>query len=127
MSNIRRRIDTLDELPTGDTDGSASIWRQIQQFPRLDALARRLLSTPSVKLQLLSGPGETAGVLVGSSNAARELRQDVALAAQAAVRVMIVGEPGVGKRRLAKLIHRHGAASGAPFVRAQCDSLAPSD
>ena len=53
----------------------------------------------------------------------RELRDDVALAAQTPVRVMIVGEYGVGKKRLAKLIHRHSARREAPFVSVRCARL----
>jgi two-component system response regulator HydG len=65
-------------------------------------------------------PGEIAGILVGSSIAARELREDVALASRTPVRVMVEGEYGVGKRRLARLIHRQSIRGRAAFVKVRC-------
>lgn len=65
-------------------------------------------------------PGEIAGILVGSSAAARELREDLLLASRTPVRVMLAGEYGVGKRRLARLIHRQSVRGRAPFVKVRC-------
>jgi DNA-binding NtrC family response regulator len=86
-------------------------------------VARGLLSTSTVKNFSAASPGEIAAILVGSSAAARELREDIALASQAPVRVLIAGEYGVGKKRLARLIHRQSVRSRAPFVSLQCSEL----
>ncbi|MGH9254464.1 MAG: sigma-54-dependent transcriptional regulator [Vicinamibacterales bacterium] len=67
-----------------------------------------------------ANPGEIAGILVGASAAARELREEIALASRVPIRLMIAGEQGVGKKRLAKLIHRRSVRSHAPFVSVRC-------
>ena len=86
-------------------------------------MARWLLYTPAVTHRSVLHPGEVAGILVGGSAAVRELREDIVLASRAPVRVMIVGEYGVGKRRLARLIHRQSVRSRAPFVSVRCAEL----
>jgi transcriptional regulator of aroF, aroG, tyrA and aromatic amino acid transport len=75
---------------------------------------------PTVTHRSVLNPGEVAGILVGASAAVRELREDIVLASRAPVRVMIAGEYGVGKRRLARLIHRQSVRGRAPFVRVRC-------
>jgi len=87
------------------------------------SVARWLLYTPAVTHRSVLHPGEVAGILVGGSAAVRELREDIVLASRAPVRVMIVGEYGVGKRRLARLIHRQSVRSRAPFVSVRCAEL----
>lgn len=65
-------------------------------------------------------PGEIASTLVGSSAAAVELRQETELAGRVSARVLIVGETGVGKERLARTIHRRSIRCRGPFVAVQC-------
>lgn len=65
-------------------------------------------------------PGEIAAALIGSSAAVRELRQEAELASRLFVQVMIKGEHGLGKERLARLIHRQSLRCRAPFVAVRC-------
>jgi two-component system, NtrC family, C4-dicarboxylate transport response regulator DctD len=83
-------------------------------------VASRLLSTTTVRHWGALDPGEIAGILVGLSAAAQELREDLILASRTPVRVMLAGEYGVGKRRLARLMHRQSVRSRAPFVKVRC-------
>jgi DNA-binding NtrC family response regulator len=68
-------------------------------------------------------PGEIGATLIGPSAATRELREEVELAAPLAAHVMIAGEYGVGKKRLAKLLHRRSLRGRAPFVTVRCAEL----
>ena len=68
-------------------------------------------------------PGEIGATLIGSSAAAGELREEVEFAAQQTVNVMLAGEYGVGKTRLARLLHRRSLRCGAPFVTVRCAQL----
>jgi DNA-binding NtrC family response regulator len=62
----------------------------------------------------------TATALIGSSAAIRDLQQEAELAARLDVRVLIAGEYGVGKKRLARLIHAEGPRHRGPFIRIRC-------
>jgi DNA-binding NtrC family response regulator len=64
--------------------------------------------------------GEIGATLIGASAATRELREEIEFAAPLTVHVMIAGEYGVGKKRLAKLLHRRSLRGGAPFVTVRC-------
>jgi len=55
-----------------------------------------------------------------------ELREDVAAASRADVNVLIVGEAGVGKQIIARLIHDAGSRRRQPFVTISCASIPES-
>jgi transcriptional regulator with PAS, ATPase and Fis domain len=63
--------------------------------------------------------------LIGRGLAHARLLQQVGAAATATVAVLIVGEPGTGKRLVARTIHQQGARPGAPFVAFNCAALPP--
>lgn len=68
-------------------------------------------------------PGEIAATLIGASHACTELRHDLELAAGISLGVMIAGEYGVGKKRLARLIHRRSLRRNAPFLVIPCGEV----
>jgi two-component system, NtrC family, response regulator GlrR len=57
-----------------------------------------------------------AGTLVASSRAMRAIVTRIASFADAATSVLVSGEPGVGKRTLARAIHERGVRRERPFV-----------
>ena len=61
--------------------------------------------------------------LVGVGRAARELRAQIAAAAQAPSTVLISGETGTGKGVVARAIHARSLRSGSPFVHLDCASV----
>jgi DNA-binding NtrC family response regulator len=66
-------------------------------------------------------------VLVGQSPPLRELRRQAArLSPYDQIPVLIVGERGTGKERVARYIHHNGPRSQGPFVAMNCAGLAES-
>lgn len=60
---------------------------------------------------------------VGSSPAMLDTFRLAAQAAAGAMHVLLVGENGVGKGLLARIIHEQGMRTGAPFVSMNCAAL----
>ena len=58
--------------------------------------------------------------LIAASVSMRELQKEAELAARLNMRVLIAGEFGVGKRRLARLIHAESSRHRGPFVQVRC-------
>lgn len=85
-------------------------------------VARRLLGILVMRAHGES-PAEIAATLIGSSAATRELRDEAEFASRLLAGVMIAGESGVGKKRLAELIHRQSVRGRAPFVAVRCADL----
>ena len=65
--------------------------------------------------------------LIGFGPAHRRLLEQVRLAAGSAVPVLIVGEPGTGKRQVARTIHQHGPNRHRPFIAFDCEALPRGD
>ena len=61
---------------------------------------------------------------MGVSRAIQDLRGDVELASHVSAPVLIAGERGVGKERLARVVHRASIRSSAPLVMIRCAELA---
>jgi DNA-binding NtrC family response regulator len=61
--------------------------------------------------------------LIGFGAAHRRLLEQVRLAAGSAAPVLIHGEPGTGKRHVARTIHQHGPNRHRPFLAFDCEAL----
>ncbi|BDG02254.1 sigma-54 interaction domain-containing protein [Anaeromyxobacter oryzae] len=69
-------------------------------------------------------PAEGAGQgLLGDHPAMGELRRTIALVARSSATVMIQGESGSGKERVAEAIHGSSPRAAGPFVRVNCSAL----
>ncbi len=66
--------------------------------------------------------GECAGLL-GCHPVMRELYRMIGLVARSDATVMILGESGVGKERVAEAIHRESRRAAGPLVRVSCSAL----
>jgi PAS domain S-box-containing protein len=61
--------------------------------------------------------------LIGAGPAHRRLLEQVRLASASTIPVLIVGEPGTGKRTVARTIHHLGANRNQPLVPLDCEAL----
>jgi DNA-binding NtrC family response regulator len=61
--------------------------------------------------------------VIGTSTAARTLRQEAAIAARFDVSVFLIGEQGVGKQWLARQIHQASPRGDVPFIVVRCGRL----
>jgi hypothetical protein len=61
--------------------------------------------------------------ILGDSAPMTELKRYVPLVARSEAPVLITGETGTGKDRIAQAVHRLSPRSGAPFVPANCAAL----
>ena len=62
-------------------------------------------------------------VIVGHSAAMQRISQEVAVAAESNVTVLIAGESGAGRRLIARTIHDRSARHAGPFVSVNCICL----
>jgi DNA-binding NtrC family response regulator len=98
---------------------------------RLEGVIRRCLR-PNRNAEAWEPSGddvESAGddeYFPGGSPAMQKLRAQAELLAQADVPALILGEPGTGKGRVARLIHRLSARSGFAFQSVNC-ATTPGD
>jgi two-component system response regulator AtoC len=97
----------------------------------LEAMIRRSLETPAgnAEVDIESDDIESVGedeFFLSASPAMQKLRAQAELLAQADVPVLILGEPGSGKRTVARLIHKLSLHSGFPFLRVNCSAV-PGD
>lgn len=61
--------------------------------------------------------------MVGESTGLKYLREQIERLARSLAPVLIVGEVGVGKQVVAKLIHQQSPRNKAPFLEVQCDAI----
>ncbi|MDR3618520.1 MAG: sigma 54-interacting transcriptional regulator [Paludisphaera borealis] len=64
--------------------------------------------------------------LIGAGLAHHRLLEQVRVASSSLAPTLIVGEPGTGKRHVARVIHQLGAAPGSPLSTFDCQAL-PAD
>jgi PAS domain S-box-containing protein len=77
----------------------------------------------SCELPPRPAPGGDFHGLVGRDPAMLELYRMIELVARSGSTVMILGESGSGKERVAEAIHRSSLRAGGPFVRVSCSAL----
>ena len=63
------------------------------------------------------------GYLPGASAAMRALYSQMALLARGELPILIIGETGVGKECLARIVHASSARSGGPFLALNCAAI----
>ena len=87
----------------------------------LFALNKALLASKPARAR--APQAETAGGLIGQSEALRETHELVRKSAQSHATVLIRGETGTGKELVARAIHAQSARRDKPFVAVNCGAL----
>ena len=125
--------------------GGERLWRRVEFWPFCDAQDRLLgllgtvrpaeaqASVPDseghrLHVELLETRRRLQEVygldsLIGSGPAHRRLLEQIRLAAGLTVPVLIVGEPGTGKRQVARTIHQQGSGRQKPLIAFDCEAL----
>jgi DNA-binding NtrC family response regulator len=83
------------------------------QHRRLSEEVKRLRATQRPRVEELSGESEVMG----------RLRELIARVAPNDSPVLILGETGAGKERVARAVHQHGLRPAGPFVALNCAAL----
>lgn len=87
----------------------------------VDLSVLRRLVQHALQLQEKRGNGDSQ--LIGSSRIMLELRATIDKLARSQAPVYISGESGVGKERVARLIHDLGSRATAPFIPVNCGAI----
>src|SRR5690242_11853258 len=83
---------------------------------------------PNTMRNNAEAPGNSpdAPVLLGNSQALVQLRADIETAIRSEAKVLVLGETGVGKEVVARLVHQGGSRRRQPFVAINCAGLPDS-
>jgi two-component system response regulator HydG len=113
----------------GDQDPGLRVALLHDVFKRRVAAEMLRIQEPSIPRQELGPLLEAArevyhpSSLLGSSEAIRAVRLQVASSSQSPGPILIVGEPGTGRRRIARSLHYGGCSTG-PFLQLGCRGIA---
>ncbi len=80
----------------------------------------------AIKLQSHSGVSTEAGILIGQSEAMRNVKNLIGLVAPSQAPVLILGETGTGKELVARAIHDQSPRRGTPLVVVNASALQES-
>jgi DNA-binding NtrC family response regulator len=115
--------------------GAADCLAKPFQPPQLKGAVRRVLELERGNVTPIFTGAKDAPVIenldeelffLAASPAMRQIYAQVALVAKVDVTVLLLGESGVGKEILARLIHKMSVRSRRPFVKVNCAAL-PTD
>jgi anaerobic nitric oxide reductase transcription regulator len=89
----------------------------------IEALERRAEQSGRVARELQRHVIETSGELVGTSPALRRLLKEIGVVAASDLTVLVTGETGVGKERVAHQVHELSARRDEALIHVNCAAL----
>lgn len=118
---LLKRLEDLERAALVDQD-RADLWRALG----VSLLQYDLtLLTRWRKTHVGFSDKEADAGITGVSDAVRELRTQIVRCAAGDGNIIITGETGVGKERVARAIHRLSHRSDAPFIAINCAAISP--
>ncbi len=114
------------EIVNATLDGAQDVLDLKDDDERWDESFEKADASQKLWLQLYgTGPKSNTGeILLGESSAMRSLRQTVERIGPTGATVLVLGESGAGKERVAQALHESGG--GGPFVALNCAAI-PKD
>jgi anaerobic nitric oxide reductase transcription regulator len=92
----------------------------------IEALERRAEQRARVARELQRHAAETSGGLIGASSALQRLLEETAIVAASDLAVLVTGETGVGKERIAHQIHELSPRRDEALIHVNCAALPES-
>jgi DNA-binding NtrC family response regulator len=96
---------------------------EVDQVRALVARALNRATQVAESTEAPATPPPSGTELVGQSPAMQEIFKLVSLLTSNDLHVLVIGETGVGKERVADAIHRHSPRAGQPFVAVNCAAI----
>jgi DNA-binding NtrC family response regulator len=96
-----------------------------ERFPIVvkKAVERHRLNTENRDLKARLALRDGGGTFIGQSDAMLRVYEMIDLVAPSDATVLIIGESGVGKERVARAIYERGPRAGGPFIALNCGAL----
>lgn len=117
---------TTDQIVNATRDGAQDVLDLKDDDERWDEAFEKAKASQKLWLQLYGAAAKSnsGSVLLGESAATRSLRQAVERIGPTGATVLILGESGSGKERVAQALHEAGG--GGPFIALNCAAI-PKD
>ncbi len=120
---------TMDNAVTAMKLGAFDYLTKPFDIDEIESLVQR--AAQAVKAGRQQHPGTAAqaasdekmDMIVGKSNAVREIYKSIGRVAETEISVLIEGESGTGKELIARSIHHHSGRAGRPFVAVNCAAI----
>jgi Nif-specific regulatory protein len=106
----------------GDLEEELRLLESVAELIASRVDRRRVFEENTRLRESVSGSG-THGIILGSSEAIRQVRYLVAQVADTKSTVLITGETGTGKGLVARAIHASSPRKDAPFIRVNCGAI----
>ncbi len=113
--------DAVNAVKAGAYDYLTKPFDGHELLDKINEIMHRQTSTPPQ-----TGPQlPPQSLYTGKSPVMNQLYSIVARVARSDVNILLLGESGVGKEHVAKLIHRHSPRSKGPFIVVDCGATPP--
>lgn len=119
-NNVQLRFLDLEVLRV-----IAAIIAQAVELHLLERAHQKVLQAQSTAMRLRTDKFKPANI-IGNSRAMQSIYQLIDKVSHARTTVLILGESGVGKERVATAIHQNSHCAGGPFIKFNCASLPES-